>query len=105
MVPTLNSKIVLLLTVYLGLKVGGTMKRLAANIVTSHKGIITDCHSFVEAAESSSKLKVLHVTSADIKEKLFWCELNVLMKNAVPLPGIFSAHHLEYIGGIAMQSA
>ena len=71
--------------------------------MTSCKGIITDSHSFVTAVESSSKVKVLHATSADIKEKLSSCELNVLI-NVVPLPGIFSAHHLECIeDGIVMH--
>ena len=60
--------------------IGRTTKRLTANIVTSHKGIITDSHSFVKTAESSPKVKVLHVTSTDIKQKLSSCGLNVLIK-------------------------
>ena len=40
-----------------------TIKILAANIVTSREGVLTDYHSFVKAAESSSIVKKIHVTN------------------------------------------
>ena len=46
--------------------IGGTIKRLAVYIVTSHKGKMSDSHSFVKAVESSPSVKLLHVTSTDI---------------------------------------
>ena len=49
-------------------------------------------------------MKVLHVTSTDIKENFSSCGLNVLIKNFVNLPGIFSARHLVRIeDGIVMH--
>ena len=74
-----------------------TSQILAANIVNSRKRVLTDSHSFVKAAESSSIVKVLHVTGTDMKENFSSCGVNVVIKNVVALPGIFSTHHLACV--------
>lgn len=84
--------------------IGGTIKRLAGNIVTSRKIIVNDSLSFAKAVEYACKVKVLHVSSAEVKEKIESSGLGKLIKNSLLVPGIFSAHHLEFTeAGVIMH--
>ena len=80
--------------------IGDTIKQTAANVVTSHKGMITDSCIFADAVESISKVKAFHITSQDVAIRLAGFGLCQLVKNAPALPGISRAHHLEFLGNL-----
>ena len=80
--------------------IGDTIKQTAANVVTSHKGMITDSSIFADAVESISKVKAFHITSQDVAIRLAGFGLCQLVKNAPALPGISRAHHLEFLGNL-----
>ena len=84
-------------------RVGGTIKRIAANAVTSCKGMITDSSTFADTVESKSKVKVFHITSQDVADRMAEFGLCQLVKNAPALPGISGAHHLEFSGNIVIM--
>ena len=50
--------------------IGGTIERIAANLVTSRKEMITDSSEFTDAVESKSKVKVFHITSQDVADRM-----------------------------------
>ena len=50
--------------------IGGTIERIAANLVTSRKEMITDSSKFADVVESKSKVKVFHITSEDVADRM-----------------------------------
>ena len=83
--------------------IGGTIKQIAANLVPSCKGMITDSSTFVDIVESKSKVKVFHITSQDFTDRMAEFGLCQLVKNAPALSGISGAHHLEFSGNIVIM--
>ena len=79
-------------------RIGGTIKRIATNVVIFHKGMITDSITFADAVESKSKVKVFHITSQDVADRMAEFGLHQLA-----LPGISWAHHLEFSGNIIIM--
>ena len=60
--------------------------------------MITDSITFADAVESKSKVKVFHITSQDVADRMAEFGLHQLA-----LPGISGAHHLEFSGNIIIM--
>ena len=58
--------------------------------------MITNSNTIADAVESKLKVKVFHITSQDVADRIPESGLCQLVKNAPALPGISGAHHLEF---------